>query len=111
MSGKSDPNVTTDHLTYEQPVQTRAGLKTQKTFFKKIKLIKYLKCLITEGKFRQLGKSLGIEVTSIYTKTKTREESRQLIIRENKMLSKRKKQSYCILQGSVMKGICSSLTK
>lgn len=61
MSGKSDPNVTTDHLTYEQPVQTRAGLKTPEDFFKKIKLIKYLKCLITKGKFRQLGKSLELK--------------------------------------------------
>ena len=61
MSGKSDSNVTTDYLTYKQSVQTTAGLKTPEDFFKKTKLTKYLKCLITEGKFRQLGKSLELK--------------------------------------------------
>ena len=61
MSGKSDSDVTTDHLTYKQALQTRARLKTPEDFFKETKLIKYLKCLITEGKFRQLGKSLELK--------------------------------------------------
>lgn len=61
MSGKSDPNVITDHLTYKQPVQTRACLKTPEDFFKETKLIKYLKCLIIEGKFGQLGESLELK--------------------------------------------------